>query len=232
MVKVMIADDNISLNQSCCKFLANDKNIKIVSKTSDGKSTLNNYLSQKPDVLILDLDLPTINGLEIINHLCTYSDEKNKCNIIVISGNCKMRSELYNTSKVYKIIPKPFQFNYILETIKEMYPKNISEKELKNILIELKFNLYSKGTLYLIDAINLCYDSPTFLRNTKHLYIEIADKYNVTWAQVKWSIRNSIDAMNKYLTIDTMYSIFHIRDYNFKITPKFFLEMLVEYFKN
>lgn len=120
MIKVMVADDNIELNSMCCKFLTNDKDIEVVSTTTDGENTLKNYLETKPDVLLLDLDLPKLSGLEIINDLCLDTEEKKKCNIIVISGNIDMRHNLYNTSKVFRIIPKPADFDYILDTIKEM----------------------------------------------------------------------------------------------------------------
>lgn len=103
---------------------------------------------------------------------------------------------------------------------------------MKELLLELKFNLYSSGTIYLIDAINIAYERPFILRNIKDLYIKISKKYNISSSKIKWSIRNSIDTMNKYISLDLMHSIFHTCDTNFKITPKYFLTMMIEYLKN
>ena len=119
MVKVMIADDNIDLNSMYCKFLTNDKSIEVVSSTTDGETTLDEYLKYKPDLLLLDLDMPKINGLEIINKLSYDTTEKSKCNIIVISGSTEMRFQLLNTAKVYRIIPKPTSPQHVLDVIKE-----------------------------------------------------------------------------------------------------------------
>ena len=83
MIKLMIAENNEELNLSYCKFLAMDKDIKIVSSTLDGQKTLEEYKKMKPDVLLLDLDISKINGIEIIDTLCQDTKEKNKCNIIV-----------------------------------------------------------------------------------------------------------------------------------------------------
>lgn len=234
MIKVMVADDNIELNSMCCNFLTNDKEIEIVSRTIDGESTLKNYLDLKPDVLLLDLDLPKLNGLDIINSLCLNSEEKNKCNIIVISGNIDMRHNLFNTSKIYRIIPKPASFDYILNIVKEMTSDKdlLFQKNLKDLLLDLKFNLYSTGTVYLIDAINIAYTRPVLLRNIKDLYVKIGTKYDVPYKKVKWSIRNSIDTMNKYISTDFLHSIFHIYETNYKITPKYFLTMIIEYLEN
>ena len=81
MVQVMIAEDNIELSSMYCRFLTKDKNINIISKTRDGESTVEMYQALKPDVLLLDLDMPKLNGLEVINRISKDSDEKNKCNI-------------------------------------------------------------------------------------------------------------------------------------------------------
>ena len=43
MIRVMVADDNMDLNNLYCKFLTKDKDIKIISQTTDGKETLEKY---------------------------------------------------------------------------------------------------------------------------------------------------------------------------------------------
>lgn len=236
MVKVMIADDNIDLNSMYCKFLTNDKSIEVVSSTTDGETTLDEYLKHKPDLLLLDLDMPKINGLEIINKLSYDTTEKSKCNIIVISGSTEMRFQLLNTVKVYRIIPKPTSPQHVLDVIKEFDKENsisevLSTKKISDLLIDLNIQPYSKNYDYLIDSILIAYKKPFVLRNIKLLYEEIGRKNNVSPTQVKWIIRNSINVMNKYITQDMLSSIFHIRD-NRILTPKYFFTMLIQYFEN
>ena len=120
MIKVMIAEDNQNLCENCFEFLTNDEDIKVVSCTLDGKSTLEKYLEIKPDVLLLDLDLPKITGIEVINFLSRFSEERKKCNIIVVSGSDELLSTLSNTSQVYRVIRKPANMQYILDSIKEI----------------------------------------------------------------------------------------------------------------
>ena len=91
MIRVMIAEDNTLLNHLCCNYLTNDENIKLIFSAYDGEETLEKYNELKPDVLLLDLNLPKMNGLDVINNICLDSDEKNKCNIIIISGNMDLR---------------------------------------------------------------------------------------------------------------------------------------------
>ena len=76
MIKVMVAEDNIDENSMFCKVLTKDENIKVVSYTLDGEKTIEEYFERKPDVLLLDLGMPKVNGLDIINILSSYEEEK------------------------------------------------------------------------------------------------------------------------------------------------------------
>lgn len=233
MIKVMIAEDNKSLCKNCFEFLTNDEEIRVVSCTLDGKRTLEKYLEIKPDVLLLDLDLPKISGIEIINFLSRFSEESNKCNIIVVSGSIELLSTLCNTAQVYRVIHKPADLQYILQTIKEIQyrPTKIDQKELKKLLTSLRFKVYSTGVSYLITAINIAYERPYLLNNIKDLYSVVASQRNLSPSTIKWSIRNSIGALNRTTTIEEICSIFSIKYRPENITPKQFITLVVEYFE-
>lgn len=230
MVQVMIAEDNIELSSMYCRFLTKDKNINIISKTRDGESTVEMYQALKPDVLLLDLDMPKLNGLEVINQISKDSDEKNKCNIIVISGNVELMHRLFNTAKVYRIMPKPTNLDEVLSLIKDISntPKELDQIKLKSLLLELKFNLYSKGTLFLIDAINIAYNNPVLLCKIEDLYNRVSIKNNVSVNKVQRSIRSSIDVMNNHISHELLRSFFHIYN-NDIIAPKYFFTIIIEY---
>lgn len=233
MIQVMIADDNLDLNNLCCNILSKDKDIQIISSTLDGESTLKDYMQLKPDVLLLDLDLPKMNGIDIINNICLDETEKKKNNIIIISGNTELRYNLFNTSKIFRIMPKPVDFNDVISTIKEIATENnyipIVEKEIRNFLFSLNFNLYADGTRYLIDAIKLGSENIRLVRNIKTLYDEVAELHSTSSNTIKWGIRNAIETMNHNTTKYEINKIFHI-NYDKKMTPKYFIPLVISYF--
>ncbi len=233
MIQVMIADDNLDLNNLCCNILSKDKDIQIISSTLDGESTLKDYMRLKPDVLLLDLDLPKMNGIDIINNICLDETEKKKNNIIIISGNTELRYNLFNTSKIFRIMPKPVDFNDVISTIKEIVTENnyipIVEKEIRNFLFSLNFNLYADGTRYLIDAIKLGSENIRLVRNIKTLYDEVAELHSTSSNTIKWGIRNAIETMNHNTTKHEINKIFHI-NYDKKMTPKYFIPLVISYF--
>lgn len=233
MIQVMIADDNLDLNNLCCNILSKDKDIQIISSTLDGESTLKDYIQLKPDVLLLDLDLPKMNGIDIINNICLDETEKKKNNIIIISGNTELRYNLFNTSKIFRIMPKPVDFNDVISTIKEIATENnyipIVEKEIRNFLFSLNFNLYADGTRYLIDAIKLGSENIKLVRNIKTLYDKVAELHSTSSNTIKWGIRNAIETMNHNTTKHEINKIFHI-NYDKKMTPKYFIPLVISYF--
>ena len=233
MIQVMIADDNLDLNNLCCNILSKDKDIQIISSTLDGESTLKDYMQLKPDVLLLDLDLPKMNGIDIINNICLDETEKKKNNIIIISGNTELRYNLFNTSKIFRIMPKPVDFNDVISTIKEIVTENnyipIVEKEIRNFLFSLNFNLYADCTRYLIDAIKLGSENIRLVRNIKTLYDEVAELHSTSSNTIKWGIRNAIETMNHNTTKHEINKIFHI-NYDKKMTPKYFIPLVISYF--
>ena len=236
MIQVMIAEDNIEISSMYCKFLTKDKNINIISKTEDGEKTIEMYMALKPDVLILDLDMPKLNGLEVINQISKDSEEKNKCNIIVISGNYSLMHELYNTAKVYRIIPKPVDLDYVLHIIKDYEKENllsstITEKEVRSLLINFKLQPYTRNSNYLTDAIMSAYKKPFLLGNIQDLYREVGRKNSVNYTVIQWSIRNSINTINNKIPSELLKSIFNLNSKQI-ITPKHFFTMLIEYFED
>lgn len=234
MIEVMVADDNKELNSLTCNFLTKDKNIKIVSSTTDGQKTLEEYNRLKPDLLLLDLDMPKLSGLEIINQLSSNPFEKQKCNIIVISGNLSMRYDLLNTAKIYKIIPKPMDLSNVLEEINQFANElntnqEITPQKIRDLLCELNIQPHSKSGKYVYKAILMLIDDSKLLENIKDLYYKISKENNVPYNTVKWAIRNSIISMNRVINKKYLYTIFHIYENERIITPKYFFEMILEY---
>ena len=117
MFRVMIAEDNVHLANHYQNFLSKDENVSIVAKTYNGEDTVKVYKEKRPDILLLDLDLPKLNGLEVINELSEFENTQKKCNIIIVSGNSYFRAKLFNAEKVYRMIEKPINEQCILDVV-------------------------------------------------------------------------------------------------------------------
>lgn len=66
IVKVLIADDHPIFRQGLKKVLESEKNYAVVAETSNGEETLEKIRETNPDIAILDIDMPKLNGIEIL----------------------------------------------------------------------------------------------------------------------------------------------------------------------
>ena len=160
MITIAIADDNIESANQLSFWLTNEENFKVVHISNDGLDALQSYKNLKPDVLLLDLDMPKLNGIELLNVL-PYSDQRN---VIIISGSAFFRSKLSNVDKVKAIFQKPYDYQELVRCIKEIYYQknyNSTEKELVALLKNLKFDSTRQGTRLLKSAILVSYQNPS-----------------------------------------------------------------------
>jgi DNA-binding NarL/FixJ family response regulator len=69
MVKVVIADDNTPIRERIIKLLSGLSEIEIVGEAIDGVETAVMVRKEHPDIVILDLQMPKLSGLEILPRL-------------------------------------------------------------------------------------------------------------------------------------------------------------------
>lgn len=69
MIRVMIADDQVLFNELLGHMLASNEDINIVAKVYDGHEVLESARILKPDIILMDLSMPILNGIETLRAL-------------------------------------------------------------------------------------------------------------------------------------------------------------------
>jgi len=82
VIRTFLADDHAVLRDSLKVFLSLHPDIVLVGEAGDGLETVREVLRVKPDVLVLDLSLPTLSGLEVTQRL--YRDLPS-CKIVILT---------------------------------------------------------------------------------------------------------------------------------------------------
>ncbi len=231
MLKVMIAEDDTNELQNFCNYLTNETNFEIVATTTTGQETIDNYLEKKPDVLFLDLDMPNVDGLGVLNNLKRKSDKKN---IIVTSYSKELVSNIYDFSNIYQLLLKPYKYEKAVYSAQEIFSSNslVSAKEtIKNILCELKFNPSSSGTSNFIDLIYIKYQRKHCKLSLKDLYSIVASDLGGFYSsmQVKWSIDNSLSSARRLMDKKLLYSLFSNYNPAFELTTLYLTDLIIGY---
>jgi two-component system response regulator NreC len=62
-LRVLLADDHVTVRHGLKLLIDSQPDMKVVSEASDGNSALQNALESKPDVIVMDISMPGMNGL-------------------------------------------------------------------------------------------------------------------------------------------------------------------------
>lgn len=68
-INLMIADDHIMIREGIKQLLEFDGDMKVVLETGDGEECLKLLENNNPDVLLLDINMPTKNGIEVLTEI-------------------------------------------------------------------------------------------------------------------------------------------------------------------
>lgn len=81
-IRVLIVDDHAILRMGLASLLASKSEIEVVGDASDGPSGIRKALKLKPDVVIMDLMMPGMDGIEATKELLAKAPE---CKILILT---------------------------------------------------------------------------------------------------------------------------------------------------
>ena len=83
-IRIVVADDHPIFRDGLCKLLALEEDFEVVAQASDGRQVLEVLQQYEPDVLLLDLKMPGLDGLATLQRL---QAAKNKTRVIVLTAS-------------------------------------------------------------------------------------------------------------------------------------------------
>jgi two-component system, NarL family, nitrate/nitrite response regulator NarL len=83
-IRIVIADDHPIFRDGLCKLLALEEDFEVVAEASDGRQVLDVLQQHEPDILLLDLKMPGLDGLATLQRL---QSAKAKTRVIVLTAS-------------------------------------------------------------------------------------------------------------------------------------------------
>jgi DNA-binding NarL/FixJ family response regulator len=68
-IRVLIADDHTLVRESLVGLLQSEGDVQVVAQAADGIETVEKALAVRPDVVVADLSMPRLNGIEVVRRL-------------------------------------------------------------------------------------------------------------------------------------------------------------------
>lgn len=237
-IRVLVADDNKEFAATLISYLSKEEDMEVVDIARDGNEAFEKIVSNKPDIVLLDIIMPHLDGLGVLEKLNETSMEKKPmCIILSAVGQDKITQKAINLGAQYYIV-KPFDIEILVKRIKELkyfqpsqYKNNFISREIKaqyidispenkkneenlealvtNVIHEVGVPAHIKGYQYLREAIIMVVNNIDIINQiTKQLYPEIAQKYGTTPSRVERAIRHAIEVAWGRGQTETVESIF------------------------
>jgi two-component system, NarL family, nitrate/nitrite response regulator NarL len=83
-IRIVVADDHPIFRDGLCKLLALEEDFEVVAQAQDGRQVLDVLQQYTPDILLLDLKMPGLDGLATLQRLQAV---KNKTRVIVLTAS-------------------------------------------------------------------------------------------------------------------------------------------------
>ncbi len=228
MAKIIIADDNKELLGMVGEFLKLQPGIDVVKSFCNGKELLNHLEKESCDILLLDVFMPELDGVNVLNEINT-SKKYNRPKKIVMLTAFNTEAMMMKASQLgadYFIV-KPIDLNNLQKVIQALLKDNSTtgntynlketqakeekglDTEITELLHEIGVPAHIKGYMYLRESITMVYNDVTILGGiTKVLYPTVAKKFNTTSSRVERAIRHSIEVAWNRGNVDAISQIF------------------------
>ena len=228
-VNVAIADDNERILDMLGEIIEQDQDLNLIGKADNGEDIYHLIKEKKPDVVLLDIIMPKLDGIGVLERLQTEDLSKRPIIIMVSAmGQENVCEEAMELGASYFIL-KPFDLRTIIKQIKQAKIKQqiperpfvsvpekihgLTENQLEiiitNMIHEIGVPAHIKGYQYLRDAIILAVNDIEMLNSiTKVLYPTIAKKHQTTPSRVERAIRHAIEVAWSRGKMDTIDALF------------------------
>lgn len=213
-ISVLIADDNKELAAEISEHIKGENDMIVAATAYDGEEAYELILETHPDVVILDLVMPKLDGIGVLKKLHNSPLPKRPKIIAHSISSIAINMAASTTSGVDYCLLKPQSCERICEAIRDLVfiPKTSSipvtqnpvslpkgeavdlETVVTDFIHELGVPAHIKGYQYIRSAIMMVVENMDLLNFiTKQLYPEIAKAYNTTASRVERAIRHSIE---------------------------------------
>ena len=203
---------------------------EIIGYSIDGETALSQIVDLKPDIVVLDIVLPKLDGFMVMEKLKEQMGEK--CPKFIVSSALAHEGFI---SKALSLgagyyINKPCDLKQILQRCDDVMNINtnlitksksrIVDEKISNIFITVGIPAHIKGYQFLREAIKMAIDTPDIINSiTKKLYPAIAEKFDTSASKVERAIRHAIEVAWNRGKIENINSIFGLKVYTSNEKP-------------
>jgi len=124
MIKVLLTDDHKLVRTGIRRLLEDSQQVSIVGEADCGEKSIQLAKELQPDVILMDVNMPEMDGHEATKKIRGLEDEKKDIPIIALTASV-LNTDIHKCleSGMNDYIPKPFKREELLVTLNKYYKK-------------------------------------------------------------------------------------------------------------
>ncbi len=120
MKKILVAEDSSALLNLVSRVLNQSGKFEVIG-VKDGKSVLSKLEAEAIDLILMDIQMPKMNGLDCIQSIRALESEKAQVPVVAITGNAlNMSDEEFKAKGFNGYLPKPIDFHKLVEEVQRL----------------------------------------------------------------------------------------------------------------
>ncbi len=205
-IKIMIVDDNKDFCEILKEYFDGLEDCVVSGVAHNGIQAIELLKEDTPDVIILDLIMPHLDGIGVLEKLSIeYGEDRPRVIILTAFGQEAMTRRAVELGANYYIL-KPFDLEILANRVRQLANNQVGDVkspvpktrnmdvEVTNLMHQMGVPAHVRGYQYIRDAILMVVEEMNLLGAvTKELYPAIAEKYNTTPSRVERAIRHAIE---------------------------------------
>src|SRR3954467_979477 len=68
-IRIIVADDHVTVREGLAAIIGRQPDMEVVAEAANGAEAVERWLEHKPDVLLLDLRMPVVDGISVIRRI-------------------------------------------------------------------------------------------------------------------------------------------------------------------
>lgn len=219
--KVLLADDNRSFLDMLTERISQEEDFEVVCTAIDGEAALSGISEHKPDIVILDIIMPRLDGLAVQEKL---KEQPVRPKIAIFSAmgmDYITRQSLALGADAYFL--KPFNLDVFIRRLRTLMGesreqqmklnKKLNDDELRRRIADMLHSMavapHLKGYRFLLEAILLVVNDKGMLDSiTYRIYPLVANQFNTTPVRVERGIRSAIEGAWDRCRVETIEKMF------------------------
>jgi DNA-binding NarL/FixJ family response regulator len=184
LIRIMVVDDHPLFRSGIAALLATQSDMRLVAEASNGREAIERFRAHRPDITLLDLQMPEMNGLDALSAICAQFPEARIIVLTTYVGDVQILRAMQVGARAYLL--KNLLDKELLATIRAVHAGK------KTLAAEASFELAEHAT---DEALTPSEIAVLRLIAAGNANKQIAAQLNITEETVKGRVKNILSKL-------------------------------------